>query len=157
LVIASIHWGQEYANVPSAEQRSLARWLLENTEIDIISGNHVHAVQPIEFLQATNKKSGLAKEGLVIYAQGNFVSDQQTDKANKGIIVNISIEADPLLNKLNIREVRYLPTWVDETPGSGLKTYRVLNVEKALNDYREGREFFCFLGRSAKRDARLCF
>jgi len=140
LVIASIHWGQEYANVPSAEQRSLARWLLENTEIDIISGNHVHAVQPIEFLQATNKKSGLAKEGLVIYAQGNFVSDQQTDKANKGIIVNISIEADPLLNKLNIREVRYLPTWVDETPGSGSKTYRVLNVEKALNDYREGRD-----------------
>lgn len=139
LVIASIHWGQEYANIPSAEQQSLARWLLENTEINIISGNHVHAVQPIEFLNVINT-SGLAKEGLVIYAQGNFVSDQQTDKANKGIIVNISIEADPILNKLNINEVSYLPTWVDETPGSGLKTYRVLNVEKALNDYREGRD-----------------
>lgn len=140
LVIASLHWGQEYASAPSADQQSLAHWLLEKTEVDIISGNHVHAVQPIELIKEISEKDGVAKDGLVIYAQGNFVSDQQTDEANKGILVNLYLEADPVLNTLNIKKVEYLPTWVDETPGAGLKTYRVLNVDKALDDYRQGHD-----------------
>lgn len=140
LVIASIHWGQEYASTPSPEQQNLARWIFQNTEIDIISGNHVHAVQPIEFLKVVHPDNGKQKEGLVIYAQGNFISDQQTDSANKGILVNLSLSFDPPTKEYKVNRVEYAPTWVDETPGAGLKTYRVLPVEKALQDYQVGKD-----------------
>ncbi|NLI91687.1 MAG: CapA family protein [Peptococcaceae bacterium] len=140
LIIASIHWGQEYANQPSSEQQSLARWLFENTDINIIAGNHVHAVQPIEFLHVKDRDTGLQKEGLVIYAQGNFVSDQQTIGANKGIIVNITLGITPQKHRCDIQLVQYIPCWVDETPGAGLKTYRALNIEKALKDFRANKD-----------------
>lgn len=140
LVIASIHWGQEYANTPSNEQKNLAHWIMENTEVAVISGNHVHAVQPIEFLKVIHKDTGTEKEGLVVYAQGNFISDQKTDTANKGILVDITLDFDLLTKEIQINRVAYTPTFVDETPGAGLKTYRVLNVEKSLQDYPEGKD-----------------
>jgi len=139
LIIASLHWGTEYATKPSAEQVSLATWIFENTEVDIIAGNHVHAVQPITFLQVKSKTTGKEKEGLVIYAQGNFISDQKTDTANMGIMVDIFLDIR-FAKKPVITHVAYYPTWVDETPGAGPKTYRVLNVTKALADYQSGQD-----------------
>jgi len=139
LIIASLHWGTEYATKPSAEQVSLATWIFENTEVDIIAGNHVHAVQPITFLQVKSKTTGKEKEGLVIYAQGNFISDQKTDTANMGIMVDIFLDIRSA-KKPVITHVAYYPTWVDETPGAGPKTYRVLNVTKALADYQSGQD-----------------
>ncbi|RJE47862.1 MULTISPECIES: CapA family protein [unclassified Dehalobacter] len=139
LVIASLHWGTEYAVKPSAEQINLATWIFENTEVDIIAGNHVHAVQPITFLQVKSKTTGKEKEGLVIYAQGNFISDQKTDTANMGIMVDIFLDIRSA-KKPVITHVAYYPTWVDETPGAGPKTYRVLNVTKALADYQSGQD-----------------
>jgi poly-gamma-glutamate synthesis protein (capsule biosynthesis protein) len=139
LIIASLHWGTEYATKPSAEQVSLATWIFENTEVDIIAGNHVHAVQPITFLQVKSKTTGKEKEGLVIYAQGNFISDQKTDTANMGIMVDIFLDICSA-KKPVITHVAYYPTWVDETPGAGPKTYRVLNVTKALADYQSGQD-----------------
>lgn len=140
LIIASIHWGQEYATKPSADQKALARYVFENTEVDIISGNHVHAVQPIEFLKVTRTDTNKEKEGLVIYAQGNFISDQQTDSANKGIIVDIILNINSNTGEYKVERVEYLPTWVDETPGAGPKTYRVLNVKKALTDFQTRKD-----------------
>lgn len=140
LVIASMHWGQEYANTPSSEQTDLARWIFTHTEIDIISGNHVHTIQPIEFIRVTRPDTGDEKEGLVVYAQGNFISDQQTDSANMGIVVNLEIEYDTVAASAGVAAVRYFPCWVDETPGAGLQSYRVLHLEKALNDYKAGAD-----------------
>ncbi|MCM1565145.1 MAG: CapA family protein [Dehalobacter sp. 4CP] len=139
LIIASLHWGTEYATKPSTEQVSLATWIFENTEVDIIAGNHVHAVQPITFLQVKSKTTGKEKEGLVIYAQGNFISDQKTDTANMGIMVDIFLDIRSA-KKPVITHVAYYPTWVDETPGAGPKTYRVLNVTKALADYQSRQD-----------------
>lgn len=140
LVIASIHWGQEYSNIPSKEQTDLAKWLFTNTEVDLISGNHVHTIQPIEFIPVIKADTGETKEGLVVYAQGNFVSDQKVDSSNMGIIVNISIDYNKIHKKFSISNVKYFACWVDETPGAGAKTYRVLNLEKALSDYVNGTD-----------------
>lgn len=139
LIIASLHWGTEYAADPSTEQKALARWVFENTEVDIISGNHVHTVQPIDFINVVNKLTGKEKEGLVIYAQGNFISDQKTDTANMGIVVNIFLDTRPG-EKPTITHLEYYPTWVDESAGAGLRTFRVLHVEKALEAYRSGKD-----------------
>ncbi|UWG97650.1 CapA family protein [Dehalobacter sp. DCM] len=139
IIIASLHWGTEYAEKPSAEQTALSRWVFENTEVDIISGNHAHAVEPIEFINVVHHSTQKDKEGLVIYAQGNFISDQKTDSANMGIAVNIIVENHPD-DKPTIAYVEYFPTWIDETAGAGLRSYRVLNVEKALEAYCSGKD-----------------
>lgn len=140
LIILSLHWGQEYASQPSDSQRSLALWLLENTEVDIISGNHAHTVQPIEFVKVTPPGSNQSKNGLVIYAQGNFISDQKTKSANRSIIVNIYLTTAPINGQSLIKRVTYVPCWVDKTPNAGLRTFRVLNVPEALKDYAAGSD-----------------
>ena len=153
LIIASMHWGEEYAHSPSAQQLDLVHWIFEKTEIDIISGNHVHAVQPIEFINVT-KDDGTEKEGLVIYAQGNFFSNQKTKSANRSIMVDIDLEHSLTDDNVKVQKVYYTPLWVDETLGAGSKTYRVLHVDSAVkyfltnkdnlldaNDYKEMLEF----------------
>ena len=139
LVIASIHWGEEYSHKPSEQQTSLARWVFEKTEVDIISGNHVHAVQPIEFINVT-RDDGTEKNGLVIYAQGNFFSNQKTKSANRSIMVDIELEFSLIDDHIKIEQVYYTPLWVDETLGTGSKTYRVVHIENALIDFRQEQD-----------------
>lgn len=139
LIIASIHWGEEYSHKPSDQQTSLARWVFEKTEVDIISGNHVHAVQPIELINVISD-DGTEKVGLVVYAQGNFFSNQKTKFANRSIMVDIELQFSLIDDDVKIEQVYYIPLWVDETLGTGSKTYRVVNVEKALIDFRQEQD-----------------
>ena len=134
LIIASMHWGEEYAHKPSAQQIELAHWIFEKTEVDIISGNHVHAVQPIAFINVT-KDDGTEKEGLVVYAQGNFFSNQKTKSANRSILVDIDLEYSLADDGVKVQKVFYTPLWVDETLGAGPKTYRVLHIDSAINNF----------------------
>lgn len=47
-------------------------------------------------------------------------------------MVDIDLEFSVLDSKVTLENVNYTPLWVDETLGAGPKTYRVINVEKAL-------------------------
>ncbi|KUO60467.1 MAG: capsule biosynthesis protein CapA [Gracilibacter sp. BRH_c7a] len=140
LIVASLHWGEEYSHTPSEQQVSLANWIFENTEVDIISGNHVHAVQPIEFINVSKDNISHDREGLVVYAQGNFFSNQQTKSANRGIITDIDLKFNPIDNDVSIENVYYTPIWIDETVGSGPQTYRVLNVDSALRNFLQSQD-----------------
>ncbi len=48
IIIAALHWGNEYQRKPSREQRELAGWLNLHG-VDIIVGGHPHVVQPIDY------------------------------------------------------------------------------------------------------------
>ncbi len=48
VVIASLHWGNEYESTPTATQRSMARTLLADPAVDLIVGHHAQVVQPFE-------------------------------------------------------------------------------------------------------------
>jgi poly-gamma-glutamate synthesis protein (capsule biosynthesis protein) len=65
-VILSMHWGQEYRSQPTTAQRQLARRLLASPDVDLIIGDHVHVVQPVE-------RFG---DEYVIYGMGNLLSNQ---------------------------------------------------------------------------------
>jgi poly-gamma-glutamate capsule biosynthesis protein CapA/YwtB (metallophosphatase superfamily) len=65
-VVVSMHWGDQYVTQPTAQQRQLARQLLESADVDLIIGDHVHVVQPCE--QIGGK--------YVVYGMGNFLSNQ---------------------------------------------------------------------------------
>ncbi len=66
VVIVAIHWGDEYSMSPNESQLSIARQL-SDAGADIIIGNHVHCIQPVEWI---NDKT------ICFYALGNLISDQ---------------------------------------------------------------------------------
>ncbi|MDE5630208.1 MAG: CapA family protein, partial [Bacilli bacterium] len=66
VTIVLIHWGTEFTNTPNVEQETMANYL-NSLGVDIVVGNHAHAIQPIKYI-------GKEKKTLVYYALGNFTS-----------------------------------------------------------------------------------
>lgn len=64
-VIVSMHWGTEYSFDVNETQKSLARKLAD-AGADVIVGNHVHVIEPFEWVGDTP----------VFYAMGNLISSQ---------------------------------------------------------------------------------
>ena len=70
LKVVSMHWGPNYAWHPAHEIRGLAKWLVEECDVDLIHGHSSHHVQGVEVLQ--NPKG---RKALVVYGCGDFVDD----------------------------------------------------------------------------------
>ncbi len=80
--ILSFHWGDEYIDIPAAEQVELAHKTIDYGA-DIIIGHHPHVIQPVEYY----------KQGLIIYSLGNFVFDFLYSHAFKlGMMVNVYLK-----------------------------------------------------------------
>jgi poly-gamma-glutamate synthesis protein (capsule biosynthesis protein) len=107
-IVVSIHWGDEYVRMPTAQQRQLAKDLLSSPDIDLILGDHVHVVQPCEKIN----------DKYVEYGMGNFLSNQSPtqDKTLKldnqdGSLDTYTIdEVSPGVFKTT--KMVYTPTWV---------------------------------------------
>ena len=106
LVVVNLHWGDEYVHTPSADQRSLAHYLLRRRIVDLILGQHVHVVQPIRELFGR----------FVVYGEGNLLSNQTTNccplGTQDGLIALIRVrwvEGEPP----QVIGVDYVPTWVE--------------------------------------------
>lgn len=69
LVVVSVHWGNEYQQVPTRRQRDLARKLVD-AGCDLLLGHHPHVLQPAELLEVGGRRA------LVVYSLGNFISNQ---------------------------------------------------------------------------------
>lgn len=138
-VVALLHWGNEYERTASESQRNLAKWLFENTEIDLIIGNHPHVTQPIEAFHVTF--DGREKVGYVLYALGNFTSEQLFEYSNTGIMANVHlvIDRDDYRNN-RVEAITYTPVFVDPNPKATGRRYRVVSVSQAVADYEAGRD-----------------
>jgi poly-gamma-glutamate synthesis protein (capsule biosynthesis protein) len=68
IVVASLHWGEEYRSDPTDEQRALAPTLVRSPDIDLVLGHHAHVVQPLERVDGE----------WVVYGMGNFLAHQGT-------------------------------------------------------------------------------
>lgn len=62
ILVANLHWGREYVNHPSGEQKRLAHELID-AGVDIIAGSHPHVLQGVEYYE----------DGIIFYSTGNFV------------------------------------------------------------------------------------
>jgi poly-gamma-glutamate synthesis protein (capsule biosynthesis protein) len=88
VVVVSYHWGVEYAEQPSARQRTLARAVID-AGADLVIGNHPHWVQPTE----------IYRDKLIVYAHGNFVFDQEwSQKTKEGVVGQYTFEKNKLVN-----------------------------------------------------------
>lgn len=125
LLLVAMHWGDEYARQPNAWQRELADFL-HNEGVDAILGTHPHVAQPIELLDADSPRPVP-----VIYSTGNFVSNQDWQYSDSGLIVHLTWTrtiSPGGHTSLTLDEVTYVPVWVHGYVRDGKPGYEVLPV-----------------------------
>ena len=136
LIVFSLHFGQEYQRKFSRNQEDMVNFLFENG-VDIVLGSHPHVIQPME-LKEVEMVNGEKKNCFVIYSQGNFISNQRKRYTDSGLITIINIEKDFNSGDTKIVDINFIPTWVDKSYHNGKLNYRILSVEKAIEDYEQG-------------------
>ena len=72
IVIASMHWGQEYHYEPESAQKKLGRALID-AGADLVIGHHPHVIQGVEQYQGK----------YIIYSLGNFCFGGNTNPDDK--------------------------------------------------------------------------
>ena len=137
LIVACMHWGNEYQTTPSNEQKELADFLFGNG-VDIILGNHPHVLQPMEKRTVT-LEDGTTKDCFVIYAFGNFICDQNAENTRNSIILNLNItkNAD---GKISINNATYIPIYMYKNLNLKTKRMKVLDIEKTLSNYENNTD-----------------
>ncbi|MGE3074948.1 MAG: CapA family protein [Dehalococcoidia bacterium] len=83
VVVAMLHFGIEYAPVPSDEQRTLAHAAID-AGASLVLGSHPHVLQEME------EYGG----GLIAYSLGNFVFDGFSGSANDSAILQVTFATD---------------------------------------------------------------
>lgn len=122
VVIAILHYGDEYEREPSQEQLDISQEILSRG-VDVIIGSHPHVVQPIaHIVQYANK--------YVIYSLGNFVSAQRLRYRDSGLVAYVRIEKRGL--GCFVTGVSYLPVYVQRAAAEEPVRYRVLPVLPGL-------------------------
>ncbi len=118
IIIAYLHWGDEYSRVQAQRQEVLADKLFTEG-VDIIFGSHPHVIQPAQKLEYGGKTK------FVAYSMGNFLSNQRTETlvpygmteevskyTEDGVIVDVNIEKNGETGEVSIKDVSYIPLWV---------------------------------------------
>ncbi|MBW4827098.1 MAG: CapA family protein [Clostridiaceae bacterium] len=131
LVIMFIHWGNEYEMEPNEEQIELGKKMTE-WGVDIVFGSHPHVIQKSEIIQSDGE------DKFIIYSLGNFLSNQRRESINNkytedGVMVNIEVEKDFSNNKTIIKNVEYIPTWVNKYIENGKPKYEILPIEDFMD------------------------
>lgn len=135
IIIACMHWGTEYRTTANSEQEELANFIFENG-VDIILGNHPHVLEPMEKRNIT-LPDGTKKEVFVVYALGNFTADQRDEITRDSAILNLTITKNSD-NKISIDKVNYVPIYMYKNSNSSLHKFKILDIEKTINEYDSG-------------------
>ena len=133
IIITSLHFGNEYCRSPGKKQKELVGYLVSHG-VDIVFGDHPHVLQPMEIIELNGRT------GFVIYSLGNFVSDQRKRYRDSGIILNLFLEKNFQSGKTIIKDVNFIPTWVDKSYIGSKLNYRVLPVKEAIKNYETGKD-----------------
>jgi poly-gamma-glutamate capsule biosynthesis protein CapA/YwtB (metallophosphatase superfamily) len=101
LKIFSVHWGPNYSWHPSPNIRSLAHFLVDECDVDIIHGHSSHHIQGVE----------VYKESLIMYGCGDFVDDYAVNEEyrnNMGAVWRVHVKEDGM--KLKPKRLEVFPT-----------------------------------------------
>lgn len=99
VTVVSLHWGTEYSDTPTDEQRRLAHELIDRGA-ELVIGHHPHRIQGLEAYH----------KGLIAYSLGNFVFDQNRhDYTRQGLILHVTLGKD------EIKEAAVAPVYIDNS------------------------------------------
>ena len=115
VIIAFMHWGEEYSLSANDYQKKIAQKLCD-FGVDAIIGGHTHCIEPTDLI--TSQVSG--KQTPIIYSLGNQLSNQRKETLSKfsydspyfedGVIYEVSFtrKAD---GSVVLSDVSYTATW----------------------------------------------
>lgn len=131
--IVTIHWGEEYQRTENIVQQKLAGFMLKHGA-DAIIGSHPHVVQPIKYHYPADSSA----TNVVVYSQGNFVSNQRAQYKDGGILVELNLVK--ITGSTTLEEFSYMPAWVYRDDQQGKSTFYVIPV----SFYENNSSFFNF-------------
>lgn len=120
IVVACIHWGEEYHLLPSTAQKRLAD-RLENMGVDLIIGSHPHVIQPMELRSDTT-----GRRTFLCYSLGNFISGMRTADTRGGALTRIVLGRDSIGNaRIDSASYRLVFT---VAPWMGAKNFKLVDA-----------------------------
>ncbi|MCH4826224.1 CapA family protein [Planococcus halocryophilus] len=130
VVVLSLHFGQEYQNMPNAEQIELAHFSADNGA-DIILGHHPHVLQPPEWIDAAD-----GRKAFVVYSLGNFFSGQDGLDRQIGAILHLDIVKKVTVDSttISLQNPAFTTTFVKSSNAKNYEMDLLKNVDKNLND-----------------------
>ena len=126
-IIALVHWGNEYQQQPSSEQRDLAQWLIEQG-VDHIIGSHPHVVQPIEQVPY----SDYPNHHVVAYSLGNYVSNMSIAHGDVGLTLEITLEK--MGHATRLKDFEYHFVWTERAALSEKADFRIVPEDTIPTD-----------------------
>lgn len=110
LIIAYMHYGNEYSNSPNENQVNISHELIDYGA-DVVIGAHPHVTEGIE----------MYKGKPIFYSLGNFIFDQSNEATHSAYFVKIDLVNDKAeCTVYPIYISNYLPTYMDSESGTSL-------------------------------------
>jgi poly-gamma-glutamate synthesis protein (capsule biosynthesis protein) len=126
VIIALPHWGIEYQQLPSPQQRELAHWLISNG-VDHVIGGHPHVAQPLELSPDSLH--------LVAWSMGNVISNQSKPNTYGGYMVKMELTKKQSAQQgghadTKLTDCSYMLYWVSRPSDSNNRhNYRILPID----------------------------
>lgn len=127
-IIIFFHWGIEYQLEPNEIQLHLADICRENGA-DAVIGSHPHVLQPIEYYK---NQDSTARNQLVVYSLGNYVSNQRDRYKDGGAMVSFTLLKT--WNRKTITNPEYHLTWVYTPTEKNKRQYYIVPVNLPYYD-----------------------
>ena len=125
VIIACMHWGDEYVRIPPKRVQELSQWMIEQG-VDHIIGNHPHIIQPIEIREDSETPDRHA----VVYSTGNLVSNMSLRGTDGGMM--IKMELKKILNYTRIASLEYFLTWIAPKDSNGNRDFTILPASSTI-------------------------
>jgi poly-gamma-glutamate synthesis protein (capsule biosynthesis protein) len=142
IIIAFMHWGNEYERYPSNEQKRLTDMFF-HYGVNLVIGAHPHVIQPMEKHYSATGRC----DKLVAYSLGNFVSNQPFKNTDGGAVLKISMEKDE--TGVRITWAGYNLVWVYKPKENGKTRHYILpvadyenNTEKLNATFQKDIQYF---------------
>lgn len=133
IIIVVAHWGAEYNQGVTTEQKELALKFF-NAGADVILGSHPHVIEPMEVMQVDGE------DKFVIYSMGNFIGHQRGLERNSGVVLKLTIAKDLSNQKTLLKGVSYTPTFSHSYQENGRLQFRVVPVEDTIRKIEAGKD-----------------
>jgi poly-gamma-glutamate synthesis protein (capsule biosynthesis protein) len=140
LLVVYVHMGTEMVRQPNSEQKVLYDKLV-NAGADIVLGDHPHVVQP-SVMKKVRESGGSERNAFIIYSLGNLIDGKSKDLGYRrlGMILNFNIEKDMTSGRVSIKDVEYIPTWVQIYKRGGKDSFRILPMADETARYEKGED-----------------
>ncbi|HIZ25503.1 CapA family protein [Barnesiella sp. An55] len=128
LIVACLHWGDEYQLLPNARQKELADMLVAEG-VQLVIGSHPHVIQPME----VRYDAAGNPQALVVYSLGNFISNMKTRDTVGGALVKVNVARNSM-NRVVLQSAQYTLVYT-RRPVTARDPFVVVPAEQEVQDH----------------------